>query len=162
MTETAPILVLISELEKSRTVLARIDAFYQDYLRQTSGTEARRTEQAIVIADLLSSFYTCLETLFLRISRFFENSLAADRWHQDLLEKMTLSIPQVREPLISDETAALLGELLKFRHFKRYYFEFSYDWDRLEFVQKKYAQLQPLLCRDLDRFRQFLSKLAQG
>jgi len=162
MTETAPILVLISEIERGRAVLERIDAFYRDYLRRTSGARDRRTEDAIVIADSLSSYYTCLETTFLRVSRFFENSLASDRWHQDLVEKMTLAIPQVREPVIGEQTATLLTELLKFRHFKRYYFEFNYDWDRLDFVQKKYAQLQSLLQQDLDRFLVFLHRLAEA
>ena len=75
---------------------------------------------------------------------------------------MTLRIAGTREAVLSDKAYGILVELLRFRYFKRYYFEFNYDWDRLEFVQKKYAQLQPLLCRDLDRFGQFLSKLAQG
>lgn len=162
MTETAPIQVLISEIEKARVVLDRIDAFYRDYLERHHQAEARLTEQAIVIADSLAAWYTCLETLFLRVSRFFENNLAQDRWHQDLLDKMTLGLPGIREQVIGDDTALWLAELLRFRHFKRYYFEFNYDWDRLEFVQKKYAQLQPLLRRDLDRFVGFLHQLAKG
>ena len=45
--------------------------------------------------------YTALETLFLRVSQFFENRLAPDRWHSDLLEKMTLEVPGIRQPLIA-------------------------------------------------------------
>ena len=160
MTGTAPIQVLIFELEKGRAVLGRIAAFYQAYLPRITGAEGRLTEHAIVIANSLAAWYTCLETQFLRVSRFFENSLAADRWHQDLLEKMTLNLPGIREPMIAEETAFLLGELLRFRHFQRYYFEFDYDWDRLDLVQKKYAQVQPLLARDLDAFQAFLVRLA--
>jgi len=54
-----------------------------------------------------------------------------------------------------------LDELLKFRHFKRYYFEFHYDWDRLVYLQKRFDQVRPLLDRDLDQFRQFLQRLAE-
>lgn len=160
MNETTSIQVLISEFEKGRAVLARIDAFYGDYLRRTDGAEARLAEQAIVIADSLAGWYTCLETIFLRVSRFFENSLAPDRWHQDLLRKMTLAVAEIRENVITQETAALLGEILRFRHFQRYYFELDYDWDRIALVQKKYEQVQPLLKRDLDAFRRFLDRLA--
>jgi hypothetical protein len=157
-----PIQVLISELEKGGTVLARIHDFYQDYLSRTDDARARLTEQAIVIANSLSGWYTCLETQFLRISRCFENSLAADRWHQDLLDKMTLDLPGIRPAVIQSDTAALLGELLRFRHFHRYYFEFAYDWDRLELVQNKYTQVQPLLDRDLRKVRDFLHALLHG
>ncbi len=45
---------------------------------------------------------------------------------------MILEIEGVRKAVISDETYSNLLEFLKFRHFKRYYFEFDYDWDKLE------------------------------
>jgi hypothetical protein len=48
---------------------------------------------------------------------------------------------------------------MKFRHFKRYYFEFDYDWDKLEFLEKKYHQVQLLLNKDLELFEAFLKKL---
>jgi len=40
--------------------------------------------------------------------------------------------------------------------FKRYYVEFEYDWDRIDYLQRKYEQLQPLIARDFDRFTAFL------
>lgn len=160
MTETTPILVLISEVERGLGVLGKIEVFYHDYLHRHDDAAARLTEQAIVITDTLAGWYTCLETLFLRISRFFENELAGDRWHHDLIEKMRLDLPGIREPVIAEETAGLLAELLRFRHFKRYYFDLDCDWDRLEFAQKKYTQAQPLVRRDLDRFLGFLRRLA--
>lgn len=151
--------VLVSELEKHQAVLEKITAFYDGYLEKTAGLKDRTSEQAIVVADLLANYYTCLETLFLRISQSFENSLAAERWHQDLLNKMTLRIVGVREAVVADVTAGLLLELLKFRHFKRYYFEFEYDWDRLDYLRKKFDQLRPAITADLDRFKQFLSAM---
>ena len=51
---------------------------------------------ALIIAGLLENYYTCLETIFLRISQHFENRLGSDRWHRDLLQKMTLEIKGVR------------------------------------------------------------------
>ena len=159
MTETTPIRVLISELERGLGVLGRIEGFYRDYLQRHDDAAARLTEQAIVITDTLAGWYTRIETVFLRISRFFENDLAGERWHHDLLEKMRLDLPGIREPVIAEETAGLLAELLRFRHFKRYYFDLDYDWDRIGFAQKKYAQAQPLVRRDLDRFLGFLRRL---
>jgi hypothetical protein len=161
MIESAKVRILLSELEKSRSVLARMADFYDRYLKQTQDARERTTEQVIVLADILVNYYTCLETIFLRISHFFENELSPLKWHQDLLGKMTLSIEGIREPVISDETASLLSELLKFRHFKRYYFEFEYDWDRIDFLRKKFGRLRPPLESDLDHFTQFLRRLAE-
>jgi hypothetical protein len=162
MIENAQILVLISEIEKGLAVFERIDAFYQDYLARTDQAKARLPEQAMVIADLMASAYTCLETVFLRISRLFENCLSQDKWHQDLLQKMTLRIPGVRERVLSEPAASVLLELLKFRHFKRYYFELDYDWDRIEFVRRKYEQLRVQLRPDLDSFLEFLRRLSRN
>lgn len=52
-----------------------------------------------------------------------------------------------------------LSELLRFPHFKRYYFELEYDWERLDFLVSKLRQAHPLVMRDLERFRRFLSAL---
>jgi hypothetical protein len=53
-------------------------------------------ENRIVLAEIIANYYTCLETIFLRVSQHFENNLAAERRHQDLLEKMTIDIDGVR------------------------------------------------------------------
>ena len=41
----------------------------------------------------------------------------------------------------------------------RYYFEFDYDWDKLEFLEKKYSQVKAVLEKDLKRFEEFLNSL---
>lgn len=116
-------------------------------------------DQAIVIPDLICSYYTCLETIFLRISQLFENALSSEKWHQDLLHKMTLQVEGVRNSVISDESYHVLTELLRFRHFKRYYFELEYDWDKLDFIQKKFHQVNVTVKKDLDQFLIFLDRL---
>lgn len=72
---------------------------------------------------------------------------------------MTLSLPEVRIALLRDETAGILQEFLKFRHFRRYYFEFDYDWDKLNFLNKKFRDVRPLLKKDLSNFADFLRRL---
>jgi hypothetical protein len=87
--------------------------------------------------------------------------LHKDKWHSDLLHKMTLEIQGIRKAVISDETYIILVELMKFRHFRRYYFEFDYDWDKLEFLEKKYNQVKVLVKKDLNNFESFLRLLDQ-
>ena len=100
-----------------------------------------------------------METIFLRISQHFENRLGPDRWHKDLLQKMALEIEGVRAAAISEAALPPLLELLRFRHFKRYYFEMEYDWDRLDFLVEKLRQAHPLVTCDLERFGRFMSAL---
>ena len=95
----------------------------------------------------------------MRISQFFENHLSQDRWHADLLEKMTLRIEGTRDAVISDTTAAALSELMKFRHFRRYYFEMVYDWDKLDYLQKVFTRGRNAVPGELTTFQTFLQGL---
>lgn len=65
----------------------------------------------------LHSAYGIIENYFLRVSKFFENSLPPYGWHKALVEKMALEIPGVRPALLTEEPLKRRAlELLKFRH----------------------------------------------
>lgn len=160
MNEKNDTALLADEIAKTRQALDRIDANYRKFLETDFVSLGKTTTSAIVVTEMLVNYYTCLETLFLRISQHFENRLQTDKWHSDLLHKMTLAVQGERVAVLSDETYSNLAELLRFRHFKRYYFDFEYDWDKIEYLQKKYAQAKSLVAQDLDRFVKFLQELA--
>jgi hypothetical protein len=151
---------LRGEILRSLAVLKRFEEYFVQFqknrLSATSGTD-----EAMVVAQSLSNYYTCLETLFLRISQFFENGLDSNRWHQSLLEKMILEIPDCRPRIISDSTHRTLCEFLKFRHFTRYYFELDYDWDKLRYLIKKFNDVHVVLRNEILAFDAFLSALAK-
>lgn len=151
--------LLSAEIAKTKELLAEIDAFYRSVQANELAQLGRTRSTALIIAQIFENFYTCLETLFLRISQYFENHLSEHRWHADLLEKMTLSIAGVRHAAIRRETYNSLEELLRFRHFKRYYFQLDYDWDRIDFLAKKYEHAYPAVLRDLDTFQKFLEEI---
>lgn len=153
--------LLLSQINKSESVLKRITEEYDVFLATDYKLLGEKSTSAIVIAEYLVDYYTCLETLFFRISQFFENNLSRDKWHRDLLEKMTLQVVGVREPVVSDNTQALLNELMKFRHFRRYYFELNYDWDKLRYLQKKFGEVRDLIPVELNTFKAFVRKLQQ-
>lgn len=159
MKENEMLAELVEEIRKCRVMLGKVDSFYRDFKTNEFTLLGKKKASAIVIAEIMVDFYTCLETLFLRISQFFENTLQKDKWHSDLLHKMTLEIEGVRKAVVSDETYSILFEFMKFRHFRRYYFEFDYDWDKLEFLEKKYSQVKALLEKDLKNFEEFLNSL---
>jgi hypothetical protein len=122
---------LKASIRKNLGTLERQVESLQIALERDIGLLGRTQNAALIVAGLIENYYTCLETVFLRISQFFENTLDPERWHTDLLEKMTLQIEGVRLPAVSQSNYTNLMELLKFRYFRRYYFELEYDWDRL-------------------------------
>lgn len=121
MTATAEVRTLIGEDERTRMLLERLDNFHRSFLARRAPQQQRLPEDAIVIADVFVNMYTCLETLLVRISQAFENTLDPARWHQDLLKKMTITAEGERPPVIGDDTCAIAREFRKFRYFKRYY-----------------------------------------
>jgi len=151
---------LDARIAKTITLLTRIGDEYDGFIQDDFEYMGRKNASAIVIAELMVDYYTCLETCFLRISQFFENHLSQDRWHADLLDKMTLRIEGTRDAVISDTTAAALSELMKFRHFRRYYFEMEYDWDKLDYLQKVFNRVRNAVPGELTTFQTFLHGLA--
>jgi hypothetical protein len=150
--------LLVAEIRKNLEVLDRIRAFIETTEGRELAVSGRTPATALMMAGIIENYYTCLETLFLRVSQNFENHLEETRWPQALLDRMTLRVPELRESVISDETRRDLGELLKFRHFKRYYFELEYDWDRIDFLLKKLKDLHPRLVREIGAFIAFLER----
>ncbi len=161
MNELSDIVVLINEIDKGLSVYFRIAGYYNDFIKNRFNKNQKKTDDAIVISEIFCNSYTCLETIFLRISQHFENNLKGSNWHSNLLRNMTIRIDGIREQVLSDETYSILLEFLKFRHFKRYYFEFNYDWEKLDYLQKKYQKLLPLIKKDIANFLTFLKKLTQ-
>ena len=74
---------------------------------------------------------------------------------------MVMEIPDYRPRVISDTTCHALQELLKFRHFTRYYFDLNYDWDKLRFLIKKFNDVHTTVRDEIAVFDVYLQDLAQ-
>lgn len=72
---------------------------------------------------------------------------------------MRIRIPNLREALLSDESYALLDELRRFRHFKRYYFERRSNRERMDFLETQLRASILLIHSDFNRFLSFLRSL---
>lgn len=144
-----------SGLEVMQRIQGHLDGFLCDELERMG----RTTVTAVVISDGLCRFYTAVETVFVRIAKFFENSLEGERWHADLLDRMAFSIPDIRPRVIADKTHSDLREIMKFRHFSRYYVELEYDWDRLDFLLRKYESIKVELRTDIQAFLKIMDNL---
>lgn len=72
---------------------------------------------------------------------------------------MLVAIPSVRPSVLSEKTYGAVRELMRFRHFSRYYVELDYDWDRLDFLLIKYNQAKAGLKTELKTFGQTMESL---
>ncbi len=152
--------VLLSEFEKTKTAMTRIADLYGDLKVKMDASDARTLERAVFLSELFVNYYTCLETLLFRVSQAFENALPVDRWHSELMRKMTLDVPGVRIAAISDATWMVLEEFRKFRHFKRYYCSMDYDWKRLNYLRDQFDRLLEMVPSDMERFEQYLREIS--
>lgn len=155
------LLILVSEIRDTQVVLTKIHLLYTSYQDVFKDEAKRDLRDAVLLAEILCNSYTCIETILFRISRAFENHLDSEGWHKQLLRKMRLEIPGIRKAVLSHESYALLDELRRFRHFKRYYYEFEYDWLRLDYLGKMYEKLAPLIDQELENYITFLLELNQ-
>ena len=153
---------LRAELAHARQRVCRIYEKLENARRNTVSKVGRNDDTAVMVAGYLETYYTALETYFVRVSQYFENDLPSDRWHSVLLEKMNLSIPKIRERAVGDSNLSRLRELLRFRHFRRYYVETEYDWDRIDFLLTTIDAAHPLVLEDLASFDEFLARLSDA
>jgi hypothetical protein len=135
-------------MELTQEMLRRLDSFETGIIPLLGKT----ADSVLIPVQILENGYTAVETLLLRISQAFENHLDSRRWHADLLEKMILDIQSIRPRVLSAASYQRLTELMRFRHFKRYYFELDFDWRKVDFLVTVYRELVPLLKTDLERF----------
>lgn len=153
---------LVAEIRNTCDTLERIHGDLQSALRDDIVALGRTGRSALIPAGLIENYYTCLETSMLRISQRFENNLDPSRWHAELLRKMTLRIEGIRVEVFDGPTYRRLVELLKFRHFRRYYYEIEYDWDRIDFLVTLLAKAHPEVLNGLTRFVEFLEQVERG
>ncbi|GAB4312105.1 MAG: hypothetical protein Kow0091_18670 [Geminocystis sp.] len=81
------------------------------------------------------------------------------KWYKELLHKMDIERPRVRKAVLYQESYLLLDESRRFWHFKRYYFDFYYDWLKLDYFRKVYEKLVPLISLELKSYVNFLREL---
>lgn len=151
---------LLGEIEGFKPAAERLLGAVDQLTSSDIPALGRTTTTAAAAASHIESFYTAVETVLMRISAVFGNNLRAESRHSDLLHKMTLPVSGLRPAVISSDTYGRLDELMRFRHFKRYYFQLEYDWDRLEYLIALVRRAAPGIIREFDTFRAYVEGLA--
>lgn len=150
---------LIAEIDGWQTASATLIGTIEAAEQAGIGSLGRTDFMGVAIAGLVENYYTAVETVLFRISQQFGNHLEPTRWHSDLLRRMNMSITDTRPVVLSGTTVSKLDELMRFRHFKRYYFQLEWDWSRLDHMVATVRALQPMLVDELLTFRAFLQSL---
>jgi hypothetical protein len=148
--------ILISSVERDLVAIERI---YQELGEPLLSSESDYRE-LIVVAYHLHHLYSAFENIFLNVATAFENEIkGADRWHTELLDRMTLNLLPLRPRLLDDAAYDALDELRRFRHVFRHAYRSRLDADRLQLVLKKANQLKLLYRPQIDEFLAFVRSL---
>ena len=88
--------------------------------------------------SILHDFYNGVERVFLRIARELNGGVPrGDQWHRDLVDDMTLEIPEVRPAVIDRDLATNLGDYLRFRHLFRNVYGGVLDAERMASLERR-------------------------
>ena len=106
----------------------------------------------------IHNIYGVIESYCLRVAKFFEKGLEGESWHRELLRRMTLEIPSLRPPLLSQDTYLLIDDLRSFRHLFRNLYARPLDPERTQLVQ---ARVGSATSAFMDAHAAFIARLEQ-
>lgn len=142
------IALLESDLLESYGAIKQI----YEYILGEQATFKDRVQDLNSMAYHLHNLYGAHEQLFEVVARFFENQIAGNRYHVDLLRRMKTEIKGVRPALISSITYELLNELWGFRRFFRHAYTAKLDADRVDRIAQIAIQLRKPFRQDMEHF----------
>lgn len=153
--------LLVAALEADVQALDAHRSTVSEALKALPWQEGAPLCAAVSVA--LHHYYGGVESLMERVAQVFEGvPVKSDRWHQDLLFAMTLSVQGLRPPLWSAESLAGLRELLGFRHFFRHAYAVALDPAKLERLARSMESLHEHVLKDVRDFVAFVEEAADG
>ena len=132
-------------------ICGQIDQIYAR-IEERNSEFGNRTESLDSMGYQLHNLYCAFEQVFEIIAQFFENNIAGERYHTDLLRRMRLTIEGIRPACISEEAFTLLDELRRFRHFFRHAYLSELKFDKLAYLVKVAEKLRVVFQRDRQQF----------
>ncbi len=147
---------LVVLIEKQLDLLKLIHASITVAVEHDVPLLGRTGNAAILVAGLIESYYTCLETAFQKISQHLGSHPEPVRWHASMLEKMTLRLEGIQAPDNSAGNRGAFLELRHIRHFSRHYLEPEKDWNLLDIILRELEAEHPTAVTNLERFGDFV------
>jgi hypothetical protein len=153
MTDPATLRVLQAEIRSGLNALDRLDDEIGPlgHRVQIPGAPQGDVVQA---AFLLHNAYNACESILRRIATAFENALTPGRWHEELLRRMTLEIPDVRPAVMDEALRERLDALRRFRHFFRHSYAVQLRGEEVAARLRDYQAAGPAFRQAIARFLQ--------
>ena len=152
--------VLVARLYKE---LTKIQTAVQAAVSQA--TKANNTgdlDYLQAAALSVQNFYMGVEQAFEEIAKQVDESVPVGASsHRELLEQMTLEIPDVRPAVVQPDTFASLSEYRGFRHVVIHRYGFELYPDRIRALVEALPACSDALTRDVQLFCAFLMRLNQ-
>lgn len=147
--EEARFSILKSEIEAQ---LRLIESIYQKIEERKHNIEKDRARLES-LAYQLHNLYCAFEDLFKIVTRFFDNNVdKRDRYHAELLRRMSLDIKGIRPALLSNETYRLLDNLRGFRHFFRHAYRYEIEVRKTKIVLEDALKLKEIYQDSVNHF----------
>lgn len=145
--EKEQIVVLESEMSAQ---MAEIDKIF-DKIEERKGL---KNQLEVEGASLwLHHLYCAFEDLFKIVAKAFENNiLDEERYHIELLKRMTLRIDEIRPALISNENFKSLDDLRAFRHRLRHAYVYDVEAEKVRNVLNIALKLKDQYKIDVKKF----------
>jgi hypothetical protein len=154
--------IFIQELE---TAMEHIRGQYDRNRKMTSRIHNQLEEDQSVdefewsaLGYTIHNIYNAIENYFLRVSKFFENSLPENGWHKNLIDRMSFSIENVRPALLTKHSRQIFHELRSFRHVFRNLYDTQLDGRRVDLVNQTIPEAVEII---IESHRTFTGKLDQ-
>lgn len=108
----------------------------------------------------LQNYYMGAERIFEEIAQQIDQSFPfGANSHQQLLQQMSLDIPQTRPPLLSPESLEQLNEYRSFRHVVMHRYGFELRLDQVQALVEQLPICHQQLTQDVESFCEFLLAL---
>lgn len=145
------------EINKILQAMQQLDIF----LRELSNQSDVMYQNALInsIALNLHGVYTGIERIFEVIAKKIDQRFpTGDKWHRDLLEQMSVDIPNVRKAVITEETRLILDELRRFRHLVRSAYSFQLDEEKVLIIAHQIVNYYQIIINEIQLFCNDLSE----
>lgn len=100
----------VAEMERTVDAVSR---HWRRFQKARIGQDAYLNSVALNLHSFYSGIERVLELIALELDG---GALGGEAWHAELLRQMVLDVPQVRPPVLSQESSVWLDEYRKFRH----------------------------------------------
>lgn len=149
--------------ERLIEIVAEIERELQNLQELQSELKRIKSRKDIVFkrskGSILHDFYNGCERIFKKIAIEINGGYAdTEKWHKNLLYRMTLPIEGLRPQVISEKLAADLDEFLAFRHLFRNIYGFELKGNRIEYLAEKFENVSKRFEREIRKFITFLQK----